>query len=327
MTVHVISVGISILESLASPRECEALGRAPDLVQRIQRASPDQFLTGQGITGPGGQQASGWLASALTPAGQPGRDERRAAELKRLCAEIQPERWPSELSAELDTFARASAGGARLGRRDIAVLVSSDTAAGLGAGLWNAAALVAEAPGDLGRVRYLATADESPGDVRGHAMLVRVDGLDASADEGFRTAMRGLGLLGRHLLDSGAVRPAEPFRFYLSGGFKAAIPYLIGLAEGLRSLDPERDIAAYVLHDTTGSAPIRLPLRRLLPDVVRAHLAGFSTEDGARDDKPSGAAALLEGYAYEPDGRRWRLTPFGEGLSALFGPGPEGLLR
>jgi hypothetical protein len=128
------------------------------------------------------------------------------------------------------------------------------------------------------------------------------------------------------MLGTGGVRPGEPFRFYLSGGFKAAIPYLIGLAEGLRSLDPEREVSAYVLHDTTRSAPIRVPLRRLLPQVIRAHLAGFDP-DGTRSDRPSGTAALLEGYAFERDGRRWRLTAFGEGLRALFGPGPEGLLR
>lgn len=332
MTVHVISVGLSIMESLARPSMCDPLAGARDLVSMISTAGPVRLLAdhGIGVRGSDGEAASAWLASALVPEGQPGRDELRAAELGRRCAGAQPGRWPSPVSAELDTFARTTSGGAQLRRSDMVVLISSDSADGLCAGLWNAAALTG---GDLRRVRYLAKPGEQLADVRGQAALVRVNGLDAASEEGFRTAMTGLGLLGRQLLDTGGVQGTEPFRFYLSGGFKAAIPYLIGFAEGLRSLDPEREVTAYVLHETTTygpgtrtvPAPIRLPLRRILPEVIRAHLDGFT--DGARRDRPSGTAALLEGYTYERDGRQWRLTAFGECLRALFGPGPEGLVR
>jgi hypothetical protein len=139
--------------------------------------------------------------------------------------------------------------------------------------------------------------------------------------------MTGLGRFGRNLRDGKEISPGEPFRFYLSGGFKAAIPYFIGLAEGLRSLDPGRDVSAWVLHDTTRSAAIRLPLRRLIKGTVQSQLEGFGA-DGTRRDAP-GSPAVLEGYAYEQDqdGKVWRLTPFGRCLMSLFGVGAEGLRR
>src|SRR5213079_381353 len=101
--------------------------------------------------------------------------------------------------------------------------------------LWNALALTG---GDLRRVRYLSqptTALGDPGRVRGHALMVRVTGMDAGNEPGFRKAMGGLGHLGCHLLgreELGYDPPhprvtgvAEEFRVHLSGGFKAAIPY------------------------------------------------------------------------------------------------------
>ena len=56
---------------------------------------------------------------------------------------------------------------------------------------------------------------------------------DAADETGFRRAMAGLGLLARRIFESGQLVKGEEFRFYLSGGFKAAIPYLIGLAEAV----------------------------------------------------------------------------------------------
>jgi hypothetical protein len=271
-----------------------------------------------------GEAASVWLTGATSPPGSASRDEDAARLLSDMCTAVHPEKWPSALSAELDTFARASGPGHSLRDDDVAVLISSDTVTGLTAGLWNAAALTRA---DLSRIRYLAVPDERPGDTRGHAVLVRVPGLDAGDEAGFAKAMTGLGRLGRNLLNTPDIGAAEPFRFYLSGGFKAAIPYLIGLAEGLRSVDPGRDVSAWVLHDTTRSAAIRLPLRRFITGTVQEQLQGFAT-DGTRPGKPGGPA-VLEGYAYEqdPGGKMWRLTPFGQGLRSLFGLGSEGLRR
>ena len=190
---------------------------------------------------------------------------------------------------------------------------------GLLAGLWNAAALV---NGELGDVRYVADPAQLPPDPRGKAVFLRVPGLDAGREEGFRRAMRGLGVFGRGLLDSGQLTDEEPFRFYLSGGFKAAIPYLIGLAEGLESLPEAGPVDAYVLHDSGRKyPPIPLPLRRIAPERVQSELKNLS-------EQPSGTvppSKYLDGYAYlsTPDG--WVLTPFGTGLKALFKMPPPGI--
>jgi hypothetical protein len=317
VTVHVISVGVSLRDSLADPRK--SLAKRKVLAGEVQDLAPQRLLAKQGISD--GNAASDWLSHALTPAGSPERDDSTADGLAELAARVRTDLWPDDISAELGTFARVPGAGRPLGRKDIAILVSSDTADGLVAGLWNAVAL---AGGDLGRVRFLA-APEQPGDPRGKVTLVRVPGLDAGDEQGFCRAMRGLGLLGHNLLGAKGVHQGEPFRFYLSGGFKAAIPYLIGLAEGLRSLDPERDVAAYVLHEATKSAAIRLPLRWLMADWVREELGGFGDDDGMSRVKPADPL-LLDGYGYQRDGKVWRLTAFGEGLRALFGlAGREGL--
>jgi hypothetical protein len=317
VTIHVISVGVSLRDSLADPRK--PLARKPELAGEIRQCGPHRLLADQGIND--GSAASAWLSRATAPAGSPERDDAAAGGLAALSARIRPALWPDDISAELGTFARVPGAERPLSRTDIAILVSSDTADGLVAGLWNAVALTG---GDLGRVRYLAVPEQQPlGDPHGQAVLVRVPGLDAGDERGFREAMRGLGLLGRNLLDVNGIRPEEPFRFYLSGGFKAAIPYLIGLAEGLRSLDTERDIAAYVLHEAATSAAIRLPLRWLMAGWVSEELSGFGA-DGVSRAAPA-HPPLLEGYGYERDGKVWRLTPFGEGLRALFGLVPEGL--
>jgi hypothetical protein len=173
-------------------------------------------------------------------------------------------------------------------------------------------------------------------------VLARVAGMDAGSSEGFRQAMGGLGLLARHLFQYGKLGKAEEFRFYLSGGFKAAIPYLIGLAEAVRSVDrrclgelcpqvPAPDelpypVEAFVLHETArpGEPAIRLPLRMLVAPAVRAELACFD-EDGIQREELR--REFLLGYAYQPEGTgRYKLTAFGTGLRALFGSAltPEG---
>jgi hypothetical protein len=319
VTVHFVSVGVSLLDSLDAPRQRTSL--QPGLIQAIRDRRPQSLIAEQGHKT--GNAASKWLTGVTSPQGSPSRDEGAAGLLSGVCADVHPELWPSALSAELDTFARAAGPGHRLRRGDVAVLISSDTVAGLTAGLWNAAALTAA---DLSRISYLPVPGEPPGALRGHAVLVRVPGLDAGDTTGFGEAMEGLGRLGRNLLDAHEISTEESLRFYLSGGFKAAIPYLIGLAEGLWSVDPRRDVSAWVLHDTTRSAAIRLPLRRFIAGTVKEQLEGFT--DGTRPGKPGGPP-VLEGYAYEqdPGGKSWRLTPFGKGLRSLFGLGSEGLRR
>lgn len=329
MTVHLISVGLSMRDALRDPYD--KLAGEPDLIAAIERHKPLDLLPDDGD----GDAASGWLVGALTPDPGPGRDAAKADRLREVSAAVEPNRWPTRMSAEIETFARVPGTGFPLPPDDIAILICSDTPRGLLAGVWNALAL---ADGDLARVRYLPDPGSLPGDIRGRAVLVRVPDLDASDEAGFRRAMGGLGSLARHIFQHGKLSKPDKFQFYLSGGFKAAIPYLIGLAEAVRSIDASRlrdldaghlmpaegpyPVDAFVLHETAppGTRPIRLPLRRLDADAVRYELSRFD-RSGHRHGKPDGA--LLQGYAYEVEGRPGKetceLTAFGEGLRELFG--------
>jgi hypothetical protein len=312
VAIQLISVGLSVMDSLCNPARW--LQNEPGLTDRISRERPDELLLRVG-TSRNIAEANAWLAVALASpdAGH------EAAELSALVKAVRPDRWPPGISGELKTLARIPGAGYPLSVLDTAVLIGSDTPGGLSAGLWNAIALTC---GDLSRVRYLARPDLPPGPVRGCALVVRVPGLDAGDEDGFRRAMGGLGALGRNLVRSGDLRKDEPFIFCLTGGFKATMPYLIGLAEGLRSLDSGHPVNAFILHETAAqhAPPIRLPLRRLIASQVEQELSGFD-RSGIRATTPS--PSLLNGYAYEATNGRCVLTAFGEGLRALFGVSPE----
>ncbi len=336
MTVHLISVGLSVRDPLRDPYEKL---KDLDLAELIDIHKPFELLPEDMDR----DEASDWLAGALAPPGEPGHDAAEAGRLRELVAAVRPGKWPRTISAELETFDRVDGTDFPLSPRDIAILICSDTSPGLLAGVWNALALAASGTeGELTRVRYLPEPAAPLPNVRGCAVLARVPGMDASSSEGFRQAMGGLGLLARHLFESGQLGKAEEFRFYLSGGYKAAIPYLIGLAEAVRSVDskclrelcPEGPVPdewpypveAFVLHEKArpGESAIRLPLRMLVAPAIRSELAGFGADgilrgELRRDD--------LLGYAYEPEGAgRYKLTAFGAGLRALFGSAftPEG---
>lgn len=328
MTVHLISVGLSVLRSLEEPYD--ALASDDGLLHSILDADPrpHELLTG-GLDADRAQ-ARTWMTDAFGSV-----SSASAVSLRELAGQVRPEKWPRHVSAELDTFARVSGGSFVLGPNDIAVLICSDTPKGLLAGAWNAVAAVG---GDFSRIRYASSPEEPSVFARGHVILVRVAGMDAGND-GFKDAMRGLGLLARHLFASGVLSREEEFRFYLSGGFKAAVPYLIGLAEAIRSVDDEClrllgvsgltpvpepcwPVRAYVQHETAplDAKPIEVPLRRLIAQSVRKELSGYN-ESGKRPGRPGWSQ--LEGYAYDvtgkPGNETCRLTPFGEGLRALFG--------
>lgn len=308
MTVHLISVGKSVLTFLAEPH-ADAYPIDEDLLPKIEGAGLAGFPVTQAHDA---EAVHAWLERCLVRRERQPRDELAAA-----CAAAEPERWPRWVSAELNGLAAGHAAG------DGIVLITSDTPDGLRSALWNAVALARR---DLDRIEYAGELHHPglpPGPVDGQVLIVRVPGMHAGNEKGFREAMRGLGVLGRHLAYSAGLAPDAAFRFHLSGGYKAAIPYLIGLAEGLRSLPGGRRVEAYVLHEDTEGAPIRLPLRCPTPESVRRELSRGWDSRGYRPDPPKPEA--LAGYAYEPDGEGWRLTAFGEGLRTLFGYGEEGL--
>lgn len=306
MTVHIVSAGRSLFEWMKAPtRVDETVARA------IDKTRPHELLAhcDQG-TDPGpGPAASAQLATWFRT-GPP-------TPLHDCLDRVTPSLWPYQASAELATQHRVT-GDRTLDRRDIAVLLATDTPAGQLAAVWNALALAA---GDPARVHYRADPGQPLGDVRGGAVVVRVPDLDARNDEGFVRAMRGLGTLGRALLPRAArtggetvTEDGEAINVMLSGGYKATIPYLIGLAEGLRSMPGVGPVRAWVLHEDTQTDAIPLPLRRMTKSLVWAAVEHYTGRE-RRTAPPD----LLEGYAFEKHGDRWRLTAFGEGLRALFG--------
>jgi hypothetical protein len=313
--VHVISVGKSLFDFFARPHSGDR-----DLADRVRRARITKIPTVQ-VQNARAAEAHAWLTRCLVD-----RDDATRDELAKACDIADPGRWPARVSAELSTVAAVPAGSIPLPAVDSAVLIPSDTFVGLRAALWNAVAL---AGGDLDRVRYTPDLDpDRPlGEIAGHVLITRIPGMHAGTDKGFRAAMRHLGLLGRLLVDTAKPGRRIDFDFHLSGGYKAAIPYLIGLAEGLRSLPGGHHVEAYVLHEATEGNAIRLPLRRVTVESVDEELARGWDRQGRRSRPPHGGVLFLEGYAYQESEDRdgWVLTPFGHGLRALFGKGEEGV--
>jgi len=324
VTVHVISVGVGINDAL---QRRTAFASLPDLAPAVLRAKPHTVLSrsvGGDDTGAADALLTGWFGDPCGPVTAPGWP---GGALPDLVDVVRPDLWPTSVSAELDTFHRAT-GTRTLPPRDTAVLLTTDTVTGMTAALWNAIALTAATPS---RVRYAShpQALDPPDDDRpplgGSAVIVRIPRLHARTETDLCAAMRNLGTVGRALLRPPGSAPAEDFRFYLSGGFKAAIPYLIGLAEGLKSVrELTGSVKAYILHEDTGGAPIPLPLRRLNPDWVHRELDGFD-DAGATRTRPDGD--FLAGYAYDGAATGpWLLTPFGHGLRELFGLAPAAIL-
>jgi hypothetical protein len=316
VTIHVISVGISLLDVLAAP-----YGKLTDrdVLTAVCKAEPHNLLAQAGIGEHDRDKASSWLAAALAPSGDPFHDTKKAAKLAAVATAAAPQLWPNDLCAEIGTFARVLESKA-LPPGDTAVLICSDTPDGLLAGVWNAAALT---HGDLSRVRYIASPGSRLGLVRGKALVVRIFGMDAGNESGFQQAMSGLGTFGHNLVHAEGVPDDVPFRFYLSGGYKAAIPYLIGLAEGVASRHGAGQVEAFVLHKSARDTdkPVRLPLRRMGADRVSKELA-LLTGQPAKVRLPSD---YLKGYAWEETPEGYKLTAFGAGLKALFGIRSPGL--
>lgn len=306
MTVHVISVGIGILDKLAKPGDLLAAARRP----AARDVLADELFRNR----PGGQDVSDRLGEILRLVAA--EDSPEATKI----AVAEADLWPAELSPELSTF-KAVLGQTQLRDPDVAVLIATDTKRGLTAALLNAVALTWNGTGGpFGRVRYAAAGDQLGGKLAGGAVIVRVKGLDAGSETSMADAMEQFGLIGKQLLDA---RPAqEEYQFYLSGGYKATIPYLIGLAEGMRTARGERrGVTAWVLHEES-NAKIPLPLRSFPLGVATQELTGWGLQ-GRRQELPM--PGHLNGYAYEADGEGWRLTAFGKGLQALLGQRDEAL--
>lgn len=322
MTVHLISVGISLADFFSTATDEERWGGYITEAQKIEEFW-DKDRLGLAPAASTRTEADLLHAAFALDAGVDLPRFNALSFLQTLADEVRPETWTTRrgLSAELDTI--LAHGLRRIVDTDLTVLLCSDTPKGRACGIWTAISL---AGGDVGRVLYLDGIDvdthlERP--ENGRIVVVNIPGLDATKDSEFHTSMKAVGHLGRLLIGHDD-RPAligakEPVWFHLTGGYRATIPYLIAAAEWLRSLG--HDAQAHVLPEKAeGTVPI--PLRRLRPDWVHSELAGFDSR-GLSDSRPEDG--LLEGYAYELRGNGSALTSFGMGMRVFFNiaAGPE----
>lgn len=319
MTVHLMTVGDSARRSLTEPPPGKA--PPPSLVRYGHGNAVLCDDTHLGVEhGDAGSVAE--LLTRLTAGDQPTRE---AAEgLYRLA---QVGSWEARASAEI-TSLQARTDQTSVSTDDMVVLLSSDTASGLLAAWWNAAHMLR---GDFSRLTYLDTPNRvlpmPPRD--GRVVITRIPGLNMRIPAGRGPAMRVLGDVARQVL--ACLDDGERVDLHLSGGYKATMLYLVGIAEAMRSVKLPTgrfaEISAFVVHEDSIDKPgdtnrlIELPLRRIDPASLRDELAA-----AAAGRQPAGNQ--LEGYAYNvhstPAGTV-ELTPFGEGFRTLLGPTPGGL--
>ncbi len=142
MTVHLISVGRSVLNSLEKPDD-QLANRG--LATAIRHSGAHELIPAGGDAGEQARAASDWVAAALGPgdgaAGSAEPPTGPAARLAEAAARVRPAIWPCRFSAELETFGKVLRGACRLPDHDIAILICSDTSPGLLAAVWNALAL------------------------------------------------------------------------------------------------------------------------------------------------------------------------------------------
>lgn len=320
-TVHLITVGVSLFDNLQHSLTGlrGGAGDRKGLMEYDKPLAKRVWDARRKLHDPESEQTAdleretqaAWLAEVAAPG--PGAVR---ADLEALLAQIEPARWPAEASAELSSLAAHNLPSKHVAvpDQDTAILITSDTGKGLRASLFNAVAL---AGGDLNRVRYLhEPAEEQIVRERGNIVIARLPHLDVGGEKEFTESMRDLGRIGR-----GVDRLLEPendvARFHLSGGFKAAMPFLLGLGEALRGLRGPVKVRAFALHELApGLRSIELPLRSLPPKSVNDQLKPFEGS-GIVGEPPQGAP--LRGFAYDrvENGRTWRLTPFGEALREL----------
>ena len=336
MTVHLVTVGDSIRRFIrdpdppARPRRTLVHGRNLRDAERLSvdgHPALDEKLP---------DSVAQWLQRLAAG------DADTVARAAEVIEEADVRSWGWRASAEATSLHALSAqtahigtgviGGTRHGlvdSEDLVVLLASDTGAGLLAAFWNAALLRG---GDLGQVAYL---DDPAGDVitasgpirglpvRGGVLVARIQNLNLNADKDPRPAMRHLGVLGRRVLEG--LADGEGVQVHLSGGYKATIPFMIGIAEGLRSVrvagrNPSA-VRAFVVHqdsfmpDPAGEPQlIELPLRFLNSGVLDDELDRISGTAQPGED-----LGALEGYAYLRVADRFERTAFGEGLIELLG--------
>ncbi|MFV2194988.1 hypothetical protein [Nocardiopsis sp. LOL_012] len=315
VTVHVATVGLSLFDTLLADSEErieDAVGDY-DLAEEIHRArdrihDPNYEL-------PDRKDEADRVSDRLVKETSSDSGEARE-ELEDLLTAIRPDKWPSHISAELASLAADPAKAShRVGENETVLLIASDTGRGLRAALFNALAMTG---GKVDRVDYLPEPEGRVETGPGRVAIVRLPGLDAEQDKDFLGAMERLGEFGGQIKNLMA-DPRSTCRFHLSGGFRVALPFLLGFAQALRSLYGTRVTAHAQYEFSTPPRLIELPLSSPRSDDLRGKLARFGKDGYFTGKGRPSQDAVWSGFAYEwiKDQCLWRLTPFGMALLKL----------
>ena len=349
--LHVMSVGISLTTNLTSGRGMyfqEGFDPGPQGRDGDYAGEMTGLFSFPYDSNPAPRTA---VSEQLTQATRAGTAMRK--QLAAVLDRHRPwQRWSAGASAELTSIAagyrRQRGDAVQLRDGDTAVLIASDTADGLRAALFNAVILAGVQDGDtesaLDRIAYFPEPSDALFDYGGQrsVAIMRIPGMDVGDRDGFVQAMQGLGIIGRGIADRidpdprdrAAAADAPTAVFHLSGGYKAAQPYVIGLAEALRGKTSPSRVDACVIHESSKAVEaLRVPLKSLDRELLEAELAEIAAKEEVQDGSAFDGNGLLQlefeappqtvlrGYACEPvqgPSGKWRLTPFGAALLELF---------
>lgn len=305
MIMHVVPVGLSLLRRIAENRLPGA------------RAALDLGILAQRDGGP--RPLAEHLRGATDNPGrtlnlrQLVRDSESAALADGaigLCGEWESVNTISQLRSTLD-------GGTAY------VLLGTDTDDGLRAAVLVAARYI---PGR--ELRYIDDPREGMV-IEPHTVNVcRVPGLDLRSSVPECDTWEALGAVGKAAAATAV--SAVPDRWdvvlHLSGGYKALIPYLLVMAEGIASVieyttgdvgDRRPTLRAVALHEDNPGNVVDLPVRVLSDPLYRAVLDLKKAVDPTGRVPTGNRWDLLLGSAIERDGAVRRLSPLGTILAAV----------
>lgn len=326
MTIHIVPVGLSLADTLSHSRE----------KGKVLQHTKKKWKSGQfGFDRTTGD-VSALLHSALGGGPADQGSESDLQKLENIIDEHQIGQWGSRkhYSAELDAM---KAEDPNLKSDDLILLLASDSHDGLLCAALNALAL---AKGNLDLIWYRHSIEIWNQDqpehihkddlVRSHRrqiVIVRVQNLDVKTSDGFDLALKDLTSLGS-LLTGGPDketeklhRDREEIRFHLTGGYRTTLPYLLAVAEWVKSV-AENQVSAHLIPGEDLKST-RVPLRWLDKRQVRSELDKFNKDGDCKQALPN---SYLLGYAYDKvkDSRgHYRLTEFGLNMRQLFSPRKE----
>lgn len=226
-----------------------------------------------------------------------------------------------KLGAEGESIARRQASAEpqwRLGPDDEIVLLATDTAAGV------VAAVMTVLLSDRWPVLQLVTADAvsvqdithgAPVSRRPTGIICVVQGMSAGSPQGIEGSSAALTTALRRTAATHEQDVSQPEQLIVefSGGYKAAIPFLLHLLEYLQSIPSDRLVASLSLwfrHENEPDRWLRAPLRRLDPAALYEHW--LELDDVAHGGCPS--TETLKGFGWFPD---TGLTSIGRGALTL----------